>query len=126
MKTPPEIIGLIAPDAIRPILTPRATIATSYHDRHDWMDWDVVDLKDDGDDTFRFTCESSEPLRAECTVKLDRAMRVAVHRATLTSTSSARTRPMNGAVALCLVSAASSLRRSVAFTATGYRSVLGV
>ena len=100
--TPAEIIGRIAPAAIRSILVPEATLATAYAHTDAPMPWRVTSFEDAGGDTYRFVCVSPPALRADCTVRLDRHYRVAVHRATLTNTSEQRSRPMSEASALCL------------------------
>ncbi|MDP7398592.1 MAG: alpha-galactosidase [Lentisphaeria bacterium] len=117
IPTPPEIIGLIAPEAIRSALIPGPSIATSYNDTSDWMEWAVTAFEDAGEETCNFVCESPESLRAHCTVTLDREHRVAVHRAVLTNTSNRRTRPMNEAVALRL--GLEGVRRPAIFRCSG-------
>ena len=121
--TPADIIGQIAPAAIRSTLVPGAAIATSYHDTHDWMTWEVTRFEDAGGDTYNFACESPESLSALCTVQLDREYRVAVHRATLTNTSKGRTRPMNEASALCLQ--LEGVTRPAVFSCSGAASNAG-
>ncbi len=121
--TPAEVIGSIAPEAIRSILLPGPAIATRYRDTHEPMSWQVTSFEDTGDDTYSFVCESSSSLRAKCSVRLDRDHRVAVHRATLTNISNQRTQPMNEASALCLQ--LEGVRKPAVFLCTGAGSKAG-
>jgi alpha-galactosidase len=123
MLTPFEIIGRLAPEAIRAIMSPGPSIATSYNDTSDWMDWAVTASEDVGNNTYTFVLESPASLRADCTVTLDHKHRVAVHRTTLKNTSDGRTRPMNEAVAFSLL--LEGVQRPAIFSCGGAGSGVG-